>query len=81
MLAQKGLNVPMDMSLLWGLVDGPQCFVRLASLLGLAGGPVSLIFRTLSVAPQPLCTAYVGKGCNMSRFGCSFHVSARGWIS
>ena len=49
MLAQKGLNVPMGMSLLLGLADEPQCFVGLASFLGLVGGPVSLIFRTLSV--------------------------------
>ena len=48
MLAQKGLNVPMGMSLLWGLADVPQCFVGLTSFLGLAGGPMSLIFRTLS---------------------------------
>ena len=81
MLAQKGLNAPMGMSPLWGLANGPQCFVGLASFLGLVSGPMSLIFQTLSVAPQPLCTAYVGKGCNVSRFGCNFHVSARGWIS
>ena len=32
------------MSLLWGLVSGPECFVGLAPFLGLASGPVSLIF-------------------------------------
>ena len=31
--------------------------------------------------PQPLCMVCVGKGCNMSRIGCDFHVSARDWIS
>ena len=71
----------MGMSLLWGLASGPECFVGQAPFLGLESEPVSLIFRALSVAPQPLCTAYVGKGCNVSRFGCNFHVSARGWIS
>ena len=81
MLAQKGLNASMCMSLLCGLASGPEYFVGLAYFLGLTSGPVSLIFRTLAVAPQPLCTTYVGKGCNVSRFGCNFHVSARGWIS
>ena len=38
------------------------------------------IFQTLSVAPQPLCTECVGKGCNSSRIGCNFHVSVRGWV-
>ena len=71
----------MGMPLLWGLASGPERFVGLSSFLGLASGPVSLIFQTLSVAPQPLCTVYVGKGCNVSRIGCNFHVSARGWIS
>ena len=33
----------------WGLANGPECLVGLASFLGLASGPVSLIFRTLSV--------------------------------
>ena len=51
----------MGMSLLWGLASGPECFVELASFLGLASGPVSLIFRSLSVVPQPLCTVYVGR--------------------
>ena len=81
MLAQKGLNALIGMSLPWGSTDGPQCFIGLAYFLGLTSGPVSLIFRTLSVAPQPLCTVYLGKGCNVSRFGCNFHVFARGWIS
>ena len=39
------------------------------------------IFQTLSVAPQPLCTVCVGKGCNVSRIGCDFHVSALCWVS
>ena len=49
MLAHKGLNAPMGMSLPWGSADGPQCFVGLASFLGLTGGPVSFIFRTISL--------------------------------
>ena len=71
----------MGMPLLWDLASGAACFVGLGSFLGLASGPVSLFFQTLSVAPQPLCTAYVGKGCNVYHIGCNFHVSARGWIS
>ena len=43
-----------------------------------AGEPV---FLTLSVAPQPLCTECVGKGCNSSRIGCGFHVSYGGWVN
>ena len=81
MRAQKGLNASMGLSLLWGLASGPECFVGLTSFLGLASGPVSLIFQILSVALQPLCTVYMGKGCNVSRIECNFHVSARGWIS
>ena len=61
MLAQKDLNVPMGMSLLWVLADGPQCFVGLASFLGLTGGPVSLIFRTLSIHYIKLITFYLMK--------------------
>ena len=49
MLARKGLNAPMGMSLPWCSADGPQCFVGLASFLGLTGGPVSFIFRTISL--------------------------------
>ena len=71
----------MGKPLLWGLASGLTCFVRLGSFLGLASGPVSLIFQTLSVVPEPSCTVYVGKGCNVSHIGCNFHVSARGWIS
>ena len=71
----------MGKPLLWGLASGLAYFVGLGSFLGLASGPVNLIFQTLSVAPQPLCTVYVGKGCNVSHIGCNFHVSARGWIS
>ena len=37
-------------------------------------------FQTLSVAPQPLCTVCLGKGCNVFHLGCDFHLSARGWI-
>ena len=43
----------MGMSLLWGLASGPECFVGLAPFLGLESGPVSLIFRALSVTPNP----------------------------
>ena len=47
-------------------------------LLFWAGGwntwPISL---SPSVAPHPLCTDCVGKGCNYSCDGCYFHVSAR----
>ena len=39
----------MGMPLLWGLASGSACFVGLASFLGPAGGPVSLIFQTLSI--------------------------------
>ena len=39
------------------------------------------IFQTPSVAPLPLCMVHVGKGYNVSRIGCDFHVSTRGWIS
>ena len=52
-----------------------------APLLGRTNGPLSLIFQTLSVAPQPLCTVCVGKGCNVARIGCNIHVSARDWGS
>ena len=37
-------------------------------------------FYTQSVAPQPLVTASVGKGCIVSRIGCDFHVVAQGWF-
>ena len=43
-----------------------------------AGKPV---FLTISVAPRPLCTECVGKGCNSSRIDCGFHVSVRGWVN
>ena len=39
------------------------------------------VFLTLSVAPQPLCTKCVGKGCNSSRIDYGFHVSIRGWVN
>ena len=38
----------MGKPLLWGLDSGLACFVGLGSFLGLASGPVSLIFQTLS---------------------------------
>ena len=31
--------------------------------------------------PPALVYVSVGKGCNSSRIGCSFHVSIRGWVS
>ena len=53
--------------------------------LGAFGGhrewAFELIFQTPSVAPQPLCTKCVGKGCISSRIGCNFHASVRGWVS
>ena len=48
---------------------------------GLSEWEGELIFFTPSVAPQPLCTEYVGKGCNSSRIGCNFHLSVRGMVS
>ena len=85
---QKGLNADVGRAEGFdgqasplGLASGLAYFVGLGSFLGLASGPVSLIFQTLSVVPQPLCTVYVGKGCNVSCIRCNFHVSARGWIS
>ena len=69
----------------WALILGwrlrPERFNGRTSSLGLASGPASPLFQTLSVAPQPLCTMCVGKGCNVSRTGCNFHVSAQGWVS
>ena len=81
MLTYEGRKASMGKPILWGLASGLACFVGLGSFLGLMSEPVSLIFQTLSIAPQPLCTVYVGKGCNVSRIGCNFHVSTRGWIS
>ena len=48
---------------------------------GLGRWPSELIFLTPSVAPQPLCTECVGKGCNSSCTGLYFHVSPWSWIS
>ena len=39
----------MGKPLLWGLASRLAYFIRLGSFLGLASGPVSLIFLTLSV--------------------------------
>ena len=50
-------------------------------LFGLGEWAGRLVFLTLSVAPQPLCTESVGKGCNSSRIDCGFHVSVKGWIN
>ena len=60
----------------WAGVKRLECFNGHASPLGFSEGACEPIFQTLSVAPQPLCTACVGKGCNVSRIGCNFHVSA-----
>ena len=43
---------------------------------GLGEWAGELIFLIPSISPQPLCTECVGKGCNSSRIGCDFHVSA-----
>ena len=43
----------MGKPLLWGLASGLAYFVGLGFFLGLASGPVSLIFQTLSIAPNP----------------------------
>ena len=51
MLKQEGLKASMGKPLLWGLASGLAYFVGLGSFLGLASGPVSLIFQTLLVAP------------------------------
>ena len=45
---------------------------------GPANGPANgAYFQTPSAAPQPLCTDFVGKGCNCSCVDCYFHVSVR----
>ena len=47
-------------------------------LLGLVCGPANgAYFQTPSVAPQPLCTDCVGKGCNCSSVDFYFHLSVR----
>ena len=33
------------------------------------------------ISCPPALVVCVGKGCNVSRIGCDFHVYARGWIS
>ena len=69
----------------WALILGwrlrPEHFNGRASSLGLSSGLASPFFQNLSVVPQPLCTMCVGKGCNVSRTGCNFHVFARRWVS
>ena len=82
---QKGLNVDVGRAEGFNGQASPLkfsewvCVFRWVRLfLGPGSGPISLIFQTLSVAPQPLCTVYVGKGCNVSRIGSKFHVSALG---
>ena len=67
---------------------GPDLHFGLASggpethhFFGLDEWAGKLFFLTLSVAPQPLCTECVGKGCNSSRIDCGFHMSVRGWVN
>ena len=62
--------------LLWGSTSGPACFIGLGSFLRPGEWSCEPYFSTLSVAPQPLGTVYVGKGCNVSHIGCNFHVYA-----
>ena len=64
----------------FGLTPGAWVFHWACLLFGPGMWACAPIFQTLSVAPQPLCTVCVGKGCNVSRIGCDFHVLARGWI-
>ena len=52
---KKARMLPWACFSFWGLASGPECLVVLASFLGMASflgltsGPVSLIFRTLSI--------------------------------
>ena len=62
----------------FGLASGGLGTLHFSGLGEWAGRPV---FLTLSVAPQPLCTECVGKGCNSSHIDCGFHVSVRGWVN
>ena len=48
MLTYEGRNASIGKPILWGLASGLACFVGLGSFLGLASGPVSLIFQTVS---------------------------------
>ena len=76
-------------SVFWARLAGPL-FGLLWRDTGMARSPLRFwagewdtwpISLSLSVAPQPLCTDCVGKGCNYSYNGCYLHVSARVWIN
>ena len=68
---------PRRPSLHFGLV--PRGLgIALGAYGGLGEWACEPFFQTPSVAPQPLCMEWVGKGCNSSRIGCSFHVSVSG---
>ena len=49
MLTYEGRKASMGKPILWGLASELACFVGLGSFLGLASGPVSLIFQILSL--------------------------------
>ena len=66
---------PSEPGLCFGPIWRGLGIARSPPFLGLGewdSGPISL---PPSVAPQPLCTDCVGKGCNSSCNGCYFHVS------
>ena len=69
-----------DWAFILGWHQRLECFNGRASSLGLASGPTSPFFKPYQLPPSP-CVRCVGKGCNVSRIGCNFHVSARGWVS
>ena len=81
-----GMGLPIYPRLCFGPSEPGLCFGLLWRGVGAAWspplfwagewntGPISL---SPLVAPQPLCTDCMGKGCNSSCSGCSFHVSAR----
>ena len=58
----------------WADARGPGVSLGLLLPLGLASGPARLLFRPYQL---PLCTDYVGKGCNYSCDDCCLHVSVR----
>ena len=61
----------------FGLAPRAWVFYWACLLFGLGEWACAPISQTLSVAPQPLCMVCVGKGCNVSRIECDFHVSAQ----
>ena len=62
----------------FGLAPGAWVFHWACLFFGFGEWACAPISQTLSIAPQPLCTVCVGKGCNVSRIECDFHVSALG---